>query len=130
MLSPTLASLRTALAPLFVLGGTNPINADGTVQVTLADILAAAGVSDLNQLPAGTNLLQYVPARSRRQGDEHRQRTPIGNLSLVPGLLATLTNTVQPALGTAIDALAQLNVNVKTNGADGAFTRRRSASAC
>lgn len=123
VLSPTLASLRTALAPLFVLGGTNPINADGTVQVTLADILAAAGVSDLNQLPAGTNLLQYVPAAVVAKVTSTVNALPgIGNLSLVPGLLATLTNTVQPALGTAIDALAQLNVNVKTNGADGAFT--------
>ncbi len=30
---------------------------------------------------------------------------------------------MQPALGTAIDGIAQLNVNVKTNGADGAFTQ-------
>ncbi|QKS17919.1 choice-of-anchor G family protein [Curtobacterium sp. Csp2] len=123
VLSPVLATLRSTVQPLFALGGTNPISADGTVQVTLADILAAAGVSDLNQLPAGTNLLQYVPAAVVNKLTSTVNAIPlIGTLPAIPGLLAGLTNTVQPALGTAIDGIAQLNVNVKTNGADGAFT--------
>ncbi|WP_144805172.1 choice-of-anchor G family protein [Curtobacterium sp. BH-2-1-1] len=123
VLSPVLATLRSTVQPLFALGGTNPISADGTVQVTLADILAAAEVSDLNQLPAGTNLLQYVPAAVVNKLTSTVNAIPlIGTLPAIPGLLAGLTNTVQPALGTAIDGIAQLNVNVKTNGADGAFT--------
>lgn len=123
VLSPVLSTLRSTVQPLFALGGTNPISADGTVQVTLADILAAAGVSDLNQLPAGTNLLQYVPAAVVNKLTSTVNAIPlIGTLPAIPGLLAGLTSTVQPALGTAIDGIAQLNVNVKTNGADGAFT--------
>ncbi len=62
-LASTLASLRSTLQPVTnALGVTNPISATGTVQVSLAELLAVAGVSDINQLPANTNLLQYVPA--------------------------------------------------------------------
>ena len=40
---------------------TNPLSS-GVIEITEADLLAAAGVSDLNSLPAGTDLVSFLPA--------------------------------------------------------------------
>ncbi|MDK8171098.1 choice-of-anchor G family protein [Curtobacterium citreum] len=144
-LASTLASLRSTLQPVTnALGVTNPISATGTVQVSLAELLAVAGVSDINQLPANTNLLQYVPAAVTAQVTrtvnqvlaDAQAAVAAGGVvgGLVGAVLGVATATLTPVLAglgttltgplrTAIDGIAQLNVNVKTTGADGAFTQ-------
>lgn len=141
-LGTTLTTLNTALAPVTtLLGIANPITPNGTVQVSLADLLAVAGVSDVNQLPANTDLLQFVPqavtakvtATVNGVVTQAQQRIaqlgPLGQT--LAGVLATAQNTLTPtlsglpaSLGHFVDDVAQLRVNVTpARGADGSFTQ-------
>ncbi|MCL9666281.1 choice-of-anchor G family protein [Curtobacterium albidum] len=145
-LANTLSTLRGALQPVTAaLGIANPISTTGTVQVSLAELLTAAGVTDINQLPPNTNLLQYVPAAVTAQvtqavngvlAQAQAEVTRLGPVlgATLSGVLSIATATLTPVLtglnstltgplGTAIDGIAQLNVNVKANGADGSFTQ-------
>jgi hypothetical protein len=69
LLDGTLTSLEPILTTLLGTVNTltgvtieNPITPGGTIEVTLDDLLAAAGVASLQELPEGTNLLSYLPA--------------------------------------------------------------------
>jgi hypothetical protein len=151
VLSPILASLRatlqTALGVASGVGVTiaNPINADGTLSISLADLLAAAGVANLNLLPQGTDLLSFVPLAVVNKvtsivntllGSLSAAGTTLGGagglaIAVAVGVaqgavnlvLSGLASTLQTPLGTAIAALAQLQVNIKTNNSDGSFTQ-------
>lgn len=150
VLAPTLNGLRTPLATVLAVANTlgvtvaNPIAADGTVRVTLQQLLDAAGVTSVNDLPANTNLLNYVPQAVTTQVTTAVNATltelatraaalPVtgGTLNaaittartaltpLLSGLGTTLSTNLAPAISTA----AQLNVNRQSTGADGAFTQ-------
>ncbi|WP_022883188.1 PVV-CTERM domain-containing choice-of-anchor G protein [Gryllotalpicola ginsengisoli] len=149
VLSPVLASLNTPLQTLLGVAsglGVNvadPINSDGTVTLTLQDLLDAAGVTSINDLPPGTNLLTYVPAAvvtavtNAVNGVLNTLQNAVGGLGLggavlsaaiataqavVNPILSGLTDTLEGPLGAAITALAQLAVNVQTHNSDGSFT--------
>jgi hypothetical protein len=148
VLRPALATLLTA-ASLTGLNLTNPINADGTVTLSLTDLLQAAGVSNINDLPADTDLLQYVPQAVVTQltnsindilTQVQTQVTSLGLGGVVLGtalavakaiidpVLTGLSSALGGPLGTAITGLAQLNVNVQSAppgplAADSVFTQ-------
>lgn len=142
VLSPIVKSLYTPLQTLITALGVagvtvpNPLNADGSVKISLADLLAAAGVTSVNDLPAGTNLLSYVPAAVSAviTKDVNGVLTTAQNttglgvgtaLSVAQGIinpiLSGLNNNLVTPLGTAISGLAALNVNVQTTS-NGSFT--------
>lgn len=151
VLAPTLNGLRTPLATVIGvangLGVTvaNPIAADGTVRVTLQQLLDAAGVTSVNDLPANTNLLNYVPQAVTTQVTASVNATlaqlatgatnlgGVGGLTLnaaittarttLNPLLTALSSTLSTNLAPAITTAAQLNVNRQATGADGAFTQ-------
>lgn len=150
VLAPVLSSLSAPLGTVLGVASTlgvtvaNPINANGTVTLTLQDLLDAAGVTSLNDLPPGTNLLSYVPdavvavltnavnsTLTTLQNDV--AGIPVlGATVLAPAitvargvlnpLLSGLAGTLAGPLGSAITALAQLDVNVQSNNSDGSFT--------
>ncbi|GAA4166517.1 hypothetical protein GCM10022286_31280 [Gryllotalpicola daejeonensis] len=148
VLSPALAAIDGPLKTL--LGVANGLGVDvddpiagDTVTVTMDDILAVAGVSSINDLPAGTDLVQYVPQAVANKIKEMVNdtltsvSTAASGLGLVglplstalttakaainPLLSALSTNVVAP-LSTALTAVAQLKVNVQTHHTDGSFT--------
>ncbi|ALV45709.1 hypothetical protein MB46_09640 [Arthrobacter alpinus] len=137
--------LNPVLAALSVAGVTiaNPL-ASGKIAISEADLLAAAGVANINALPAGTDLLQYLP-----QAVVTKVTAIVNDLltainSAVAGLnpvAAIAVNLVLPALrtvivsllsglnasllaplGTAVSNIAALKVNVQTTTA-GTFTQ-------
>jgi hypothetical protein len=145
-LSPVLGTIDTALGTLVAdvntaTGSSTPIVdpiAGGRITISLDDLLAAAGVPDLNALPPGTDLLQYLPAAvvARVTGLLTQLGTAIGTLA--PGVGTTLLQTtltaatgtinlalngVAGALAPLVAALATLTVNNKTNNPDGSFTQ-------
>ncbi|GAB3609667.1 hypothetical protein GCM10027414_17920 [Humibacter ginsengiterrae] len=139
--------LQTLITALGVAGVTvpNPLNADGSVKISLADLLAAAGVTSVNDLPEGTNLLSYVPAavatvltndvngiltQAQNQVTSLGALNPVGVIlntalttakGLLNPILSGLNNNLVTPLGTAISGLAALNVNVQTTS-NGSFT--------
>jgi len=148
VLGDTIGTINTALAPVLTalsgLGVTvpNPL-ASGQLTVSLTDLLAAAGVANLNALPPGTDLLSYLPAAITTKltavtntllTDLSTAVTGLGIAGIPAGillttaeavvdpLLATLTTTLGGPLGTAVDALLQLDVNNQSVTA-GAFTQ-------
>jgi hypothetical protein len=148
VLGGTIGTINTALAPVFTalsgLGVTvpNPL-ASGQLSVSLADLLAVAGVANVNLLPAGTNLLTYLPAAISAKltsvvntllADLNTAVTGLGLAGVAAGilltaaeavispLLATLATTLAGPLGTAVDALLQLDVNNQSTNS-GAFTQ-------
>ncbi|MCJ1713474.1 choice-of-anchor G family protein [Microbacterium sp. M1A1_1b] len=150
VLAPTLNSLRGPLTTVLgVASGigvnvANPIAADGTVRVTLQQLLTAAGVTSVNDLPANTNLLTYVPQAVTAQlttsvnATLTELTTRAAALGLTGAVLNTalttargLLNPVLTGLGATlatnlspvIDAALQLNVNRSSTSADGAFTQ-------
>lgn len=148
VLGGTIGTLNTALAPVFtalsVAGVTvpNPL-ASGRLTISLTDLLAAAGVANINLLPPGTNLLTFLPAAitAKLTTTVNTLLTAlnaavtglgIGGIAaglaltaaqaLITPILATLAATLGGPLGTAVNALLQLNVNNQTTSA-GAFTQ-------
>ncbi|MEO6116805.1 MAG: IPT/TIG domain-containing protein, partial [Pseudolysinimonas sp.] len=148
VLGGTIGTINTALAPVFTalsgLGVTvpNPL-ASGQLSVSLTDLLAVAGVANVNLLPAGTNLLTYLPAAISAKlttvvttllADLNTGVTGLGLAGLAAGvllttaeavvspLLTTLATTLAGPLGTAVDALLQLDVN-NQSVSNGAFTQ-------
>ncbi|WIB59191.1 choice-of-anchor G family protein [Curtobacterium sp. MCLR17_007] len=150
VLAPTLSALRAPLTTVLgVASGigvtvANPIAADGTVRVTLQQLLDAAGVTSVNDLPANTNLLNYVPQAVTTQvttsvnatladlatranaipvlGATLNSAITVARTALNP-LLGSLGTTLTSNLAPAITTAAQLNVNRQATSADGAFTQ-------
>jgi hypothetical protein len=140
-LNPAINTLLTAAA-VAGLDLDNPF-ASGTITLTEDDLLAAAGVADINDLPAGTDLLSFVPAAVVTQIsdgvngilDAVQDRVDdLGLAGLVLGaalgvaegiinpVLDGLVDNLQGPLGDAITALAQLQVNVQSTDS-GTFTQ-------
>ncbi|MDN5725483.1 MAG: choice-of-anchor G family protein [Propionibacteriales bacterium] len=140
-------ALNTLLQAAKVAGLTlpNPLKADGSVALTEEDLLAAAGVSSLNELPPNTDLLQYVPAAVVKKlttsvndildavQAKVDQMGPLAGAILAAALrtarnvinpvLNGLGTTVEGPLAAAIKPLAALVVNGKSTGEDGSFTQ-------
>ena len=155
LVSGVLATINPALNTLIALantsgaGLTNPF-ASGKITLTLDDITAAAGVSSVNALPPGTDLLSYVPkavankiisqvnsvldaaSALATQLQSNFLTAPAGlalqaavttaKATIVPVLNAISSTLVTP-LSNAVTQLAQMQVNVKTTGSDGSFTQ-------
>lgn len=146
----TITSLDAVVAPLIasvnLLGGTPIVDplAGGQITVTLADLLAVAGVANVDALPPGTNLLTYLPAAVTAELTSivntllTTLQTEITNagvlgLALLPALatvqaavvpiLSGLSTTLAGPLGSAVNALLQLNVNNQATNPDGSFTQ-------
>ena len=143
-LSPVLTTLLGTVQTLTGVEVENPITPGGTIEVTLDELLAEAGVASLQDLPEGTNLLQYLPealvtkltsvvsdtltevsalvATFPLVGIALQAAIDIAN-GLITPILADLAADLGGPLGDAIDAVAQLNVNNKTTNPDGSFTQ-------
>ncbi|MDI2034860.1 choice-of-anchor G family protein [Paenarthrobacter nitroguajacolicus] len=140
-------AINTANAVLTPLGVTvaNPV-AGGTISITEADLLAVAGVADLNSLPAGTDLISFLPQAVANKLTSLVSSTlatattavnglgPIAQIAAGPALalLSTTLNGVTGAvassvvapLSTALTALVSAKVNVQETAPSGAFTQR------
>ncbi|MBO9578408.1 MAG: choice-of-anchor G family protein [Microbacteriaceae bacterium] len=142
LISPALDTLITA-ANATGLGLTNPF-AGGVVTVSLEELLAVAGVADVNDLPPGTDLIQYVPTAvaakvaSLVNGilsavDAQVDALGLGGLVLGTALgvaqgvlnpvLAGLSGTLVPNLSGALTNLMQLQVGLEEHNPDGSFTK-------
>lgn len=155
LVSGTLGLINPALNTLIALantsgaGLTNPF-ASGTISLSLNDLLSAAGVADVNSLPAGTDLVSYVPKAVANKITQQVQSVinsanalaqqlkgnfltlaaglaleaavATANATIVP-ILNGLTNTLVAPLADALTALVQLEVNVQSTGADGSFSQ-------
>ncbi|WP_170061993.1 choice-of-anchor G family protein [Compostimonas suwonensis] len=144
IVSPALDTLIAALTVAGITGITNPLGPDG-ISLSTDDLLAVAGVASLNDLPVGTNLLTYVPQAVVNQltsvvdGVLDAAQAAIDELPLlarivpqaalavargiIDPVIAGLVGTLAGPLATAIDAIAQLDVNNQTLGDDGSFTQ-------
>ncbi|NYF09239.1 hypothetical protein HDC94_000395 [Leifsonia sp. AK011] len=143
-LSPVLTTLLGTVQTLTGVEVENPITPGGTIEITLDELLAEAGVASLQDLPEGTNLLQYLPeaivtkltnivndtltevsalvATFPLVGIALQAAIDIAN-GLITPILSDLAADLGGPLGDAIDAVAQLNVNNKTTNPDGSFTQ-------
>jgi len=140
-------ALDSALSLVNPLIGTpiaNPFTG-GTITITPADLLAAAGVPDLNHLAPGTDLMSFLPAAvvakvsSLATGVLTQLQTAAAGLDPITGALAiaavgtlagtlavtvsSVTTPLTTALGTALSALISIPVNNKTTNPDGSFTQ-------
>ncbi|MFF2843987.1 choice-of-anchor G family protein [Paenarthrobacter sp. NPDC057981] len=140
-------AINTANAVLTPLGVTvaNPV-AGGTIAITEADLLAVAGVADLNSLPAGTDLISFLPQAVANKLTSVVSSTlatattavnglgPIAQLVAQPalavltstlnGVTGALASSIVAPLGTALTALVSAKVNVQETAPSGAFTQR------
>ncbi|MDD7837247.1 MULTISPECIES: PVV-CTERM domain-containing choice-of-anchor G protein [Paenarthrobacter] len=140
-------AINTANAILTPLGVTvaNPV-AGGTISITEADLLAVAGVADLNSLPAGTDLISFLPQAVANKLTSVVSSTlatattavnglgPIAQLAAAPALAAltatlngvtgALATSIVAPLSTALTALVSAKVNVQETAPSGAFTQR------
>lgn len=140
-LNPAIDTLLTAAA-VAGLDLDNPFTS-GTITLTEDDLLAAAGVADINALPPGADLLSFVPAAVVTQISDdvnaildavQARVDELGLAGLVLGtalgvaegiinpVLGGLADTLRGPLGDAITALAQLQVNVQSTDG-GTFTQ-------
>jgi hypothetical protein len=137
LLDPVVGAVNTAVGAGTV---TNPL-AGGQLTISLADLLAAAGVANVNAIPQGTNLLTYLPVAVTAKltttvntllanlqtevSDNGLLAVGIllgtANAAITP-ILAGLTAALNGPLGAAVNAVLQLNVNNKSTTA-GAFTQ-------
>lgn len=140
------AAIATANAVLTPLGVTvaDPFES-GKVSISEADLLAVAGVGDINSLPAGTDLVSYLPqaVANKLQGmvattlesatTAVNGLGPLAQITAGPalavlttalnGVVSTLSTAVVAPLSDALTALVSAKVNVKeSNG--GVFTQR------
>jgi hypothetical protein len=132
-------AINTANVILTPLGVTvaNPV-AGGTIAITEADLLAAAGVADLNSLPPGTDLVSFLPQAVATKLSSLVSSTLATATTAVNGLgpaLAVLTTalngvvsgvatSIVTPLGNALTALVSAKVNVQETAPSGAFTQR------
>jgi hypothetical protein len=139
-------AIDTANLVLSPLGVTvvNPL-AGGTIAITEAELLAVAGVPDLNSLPAGTDLISFLPQAVANKvvslvNDTLASATtavnalgPIAQITAGPvlatlttalnGVVAGVATTIVDPLGTALTALVSAKVNVQETAPSGAFTQ-------
>lgn len=135
VVNPALNTLLDA-AGLLGIDIDNPL-ASGTITLTEEDLLAAAGVADLNSLAPGTDLLSFVPAavvakitalttgvlnEVQAQGGLVLATAIAAARVVIDPVLAGLADTLGGPLGEAVTALAQLQVNVQST-VDGTFTQ-------
>ncbi|RFA16172.1 hypothetical protein B7R21_01935 [Subtercola boreus] len=138
---PAIDSLIAAMTTAGVTAPANPFPADFTVHLTTADLQAAGLGSDLNNLPADTDLTQYIPlAVANRIIQETNDfvatatasvaGVPVGlqpalrlvikaEQAIVGPVLANLGSSFLGPLGLALRSQAQLIVNHRemVNGA-------------
>ncbi|SEE03291.1 hypothetical protein SAMN04489740_0519 [Arthrobacter alpinus] len=136
-------AINTLLAAVSLVGVdiTNPL-ASGKIAITEAELLAAAGVANINALPAGTDLLQYLPqavvAKLTKIVNDLLTSVgaaiPAGVLGIVARaalataqgilnpLLTGLSTSLLPPLSAAVSNIAALKVNVQSTTA-GTFTQ-------
>lgn len=140
-LNPAIDTLLTAAA-VAGLDLDNPFSS-GTITLTEEDLLAVAGVADINELAPGTDLLSFVPAAVVAEITEgvggildavQARVDELGLAGVVLGaalgvaegiidpVLDGLVDTLQGPLGAAVTELAQLQVNVQST-VDGTFTQ-------
>lgn len=140
-LNPALDMLLAAAA-VAGLDLDNPFSS-GTITLTEEDLLAVAGIADINELAPGTDLLSFVPAAVVSQiSDEvggilDAVQARVDELGLAGVVLGTalavaegiinpvldrLVDDLQGPLGAAVTDLAQLQVNVQST-VDGTFTQ-------
>ena len=121
----------------------NPFE-DGKIHLTLNDILAVAGVSDVNDLPPGTDLVSYIPAAVGNKIAQDVANvfdavqakveqlgffgTPLSAaLETAKGVINPIVdcfaNCIGGPLGDALTSLVQLQVNVQEHNADRSFTQ-------
>jgi len=134
-----LTTLLAVVNPLIVTPIANPL-AGGQVTVSLTDLLAAAGVADITDLPPGTDLLSFLPdavvakIAALTTSVLNAVTTAIAGLTLPLDIvaatiaqtaattaLAALTPLTTGPLAAAVTALAQLTVNNQSTS-NGAFT--------
>lgn len=138
-IATTLDTLLTVVNPLIATPIANPL-AGGQVTVSLDDLLAAAGVADINALAPGTDLLSFLPTAvlAKITALTSGVLTAVSaagaalgvvNAALVAAALVTanaalaaLTPLATGPLGLAVTALAQLKVNNQSTS-NGAFTQ-------
>jgi len=133
-----LGTLLAVVNPLIATPIANPL-AGGQVTVSLTDLLAAAGVADISDLPAGTDLLSFLADAVAAKistltaavlGDVATATAGLGVIDAV--VVATAVTTANTALGLltglaagplslAVAALAQLTIDNR-NIVNGAFT--------
>jgi hypothetical protein len=140
-------AINTANVILTPLGVTvaNPV-AGGTIAITEADLLAAAGVADLNSLPPGTDLVSFLPQAVATKLSSLVSSTlatattavnglgPIAQLTAGPalavlttalnGVVSGVATSIVTPLGNALTALVSAKVNVQETAPSGAFTQR------
>ncbi|MDF2442640.1 MAG: hypothetical protein JWR01_843 [Subtercola sp.] len=141
---PAIETLRTALTTAGVVPPDNPFAADFTVKLTAADLQAAGLGSDVNALPADTDLTLFIPqAVSNRITGEVNDflatasaalpGVPVGMRpalqlavtaahGIVDPITATLGSPFRGPVGIALRSLAQLVVNHREI-VNGSFTQ-------
>jgi len=155
VVSGVLAIINPALDTLIALantsgaGLTNPFSS-GSITLTLDDLTSAAGVASVNDLPAGTDLLSYVPQAvankitsqvdsvldsagalaTRLQSNFFTAAAGLALQAAVSTAQATIlpvlngiSSTLVTPLSNAVTQLAQMQVNVTSTGSDGSFTQ-------
>ncbi len=133
-----LTTLLAVVNPLIATPIANPL-AGGEVTVSLDDLLAVAGVANVNDLAPGTDLLSFLPAAvvakisTLTSAVLNDVTTATAGLGVVDALavatavgvansaLALVTALTTGPLATAVTALAQLTVD-NQNVSNGAFT--------
>ena len=141
------AAINTANLNLTPLGVTvvNPVSG-GTITITEADLLSVAGVADLNSLPAGTDLIAFLPQAVANKLSAIVASTLATATAAVNALgfpasvtagpaLAVLTaalngvvsgvaSSIVAPLSGALTGLVSAKVNVQETSPAGAFTQR------
>ncbi|PPF77850.1 hypothetical protein C5B96_14990 [Subtercola sp. Z020] len=142
---PALESLISTLQLAGVTGLVDPFAADFTLTLTAADLQAAGLGADLNNLPADTDLMQYIPLAASQKitaltsGFLTSAATAVANLptgptrtgaelvisgarTVVDPIVASLGSAFQGALGLALTGLVQVVANHQ-EVVDGTFTQ-------
>jgi len=115
--------LNTANVALTAVGLpiTNPL-ASGVVEITEADLLAAAGVADLNSLPAGTDLVSFLPAAVSTKIQSILATTLASTRAAVQALPDTLPPLNLPNLAKTTALVAVTTLETAINGVVGGLT--------
>src|SRR5699024_9185160 len=120
VLEPTLNSLTTLLGVLGLDLESAGLIENGRVVVDLERLLAASGTPTINELPPGSNLLEYLPEAVIDALDETvRDLIPDSALDIlvdpILDLLNGLTSTLLTPLTEALAPALALNVNNVTD---------------
>ncbi|MEQ4565381.1 choice-of-anchor G family protein [Paenarthrobacter sp. CAP02] len=119
-LTPLLNTANVALSAVG-LPITNPL-ASGVIQITEADLLAAAGVADLNSLPAGTDLVSFLPAAVSTKIQSILATTLSSTRAAVQALPDTLPPLGLPNVAKTTALLAVTTLETAVNGLVGGLS--------